>query len=197
MSHYLVGLTGGLASGKSTIAQLMRDAGFVVVDADRLVADLYQPGAAGARVIQELLGDDALRSDGAVDHAAVGARIFGDATLRARLEHLIHPLVRQRFAEIAAEHDGIVVLEATLLVEAGFADDFDCVVVVEPHPDAQLQRAIARGLTEDDARARLTAQGDGAQRRLRADRILRNEGTLEELHSAVANLISEIRALAA
>lgn len=193
MSRLLVGLTGGLASGKSTVARWLADAGFTVVDADRLVAELYAPGGAGARAVEELFGREALSAEGAVDHPKVAARVFGDDDARRRLEEAIHPLVRRRFREIAEATDGVVVLEATLLVEAGYPPDFDLVVTVEAPPDVRLERAVARGMSEDQARARLAAQGDGAARRAAADRTLDNTGTLDGLRTSVDALIAELR----
>ena len=190
----LVGLTGGLAGGKSTVAGLFRDAGFRVVDADRLVADLYRPGEPGAAAVAELFGPEALTAEGGVDHAAVAKRVFADAAARRRLEQAIHPLVRRRFQEIAAAaEEAVVVLEATLLVEAGYADDFDLVVTVEADPGTRVARARARGLSAAEARRRLAAQSDGAARRARADRVIVNDGTIEELWERVESLLAELR----
>lgn len=194
---FLLGLTGGMASGKSTVAEMLTDLGCRVVDADQLVAALYRPGQPGAEAVRGLFGDEALNDEGAVDHSAVAARVFSDPDARRRLESAIHPLVRRRFAEIAesASSDGqdLVVLEATLLVEAGFAEDFDLVVTVEAPQEVRLQRAIERGQSPEDARARLEAQGDGEVRRAGADRILTNDGTLEDLRRAVEDLVREVR----
>jgi dephospho-CoA kinase len=189
-----VGLTGGLASGKSTVARQLAAAGCLVVDADRLVAELYQPGAAGAAAVRRLFGHGALLPDGAVDHAAVAARVFADPALRERLEAAVHPLVRERFRQLAAGHDGIVVLEATLLVEAGYGDDFDLVVTVEADPAERLARAMERGMDEAAARARLAAQGDGAARRAAAERVIENDGDLAALSRQVDALLTELHA---
>ncbi len=187
-----MGLTGGIASGKSTVAGWLRDAGYRVVDADELVAELYAPGAAGAEAVRRLFGDGALSNDGAVDHAALAERVFGDGAARGRLEAAVHPLVRGRFAEILAQSAGVAVLEATLLVEAGYAPDFDLVVTVEADPELRLERAITRGLERSAAEARMRAQGDGALRRGAAHRVLVNDGGLDELRAQVDELIAEI-----
>lgn len=185
-----VGLTGGLASGKSTVARRLAEAGFHVVDADRLVAELYRPGAAGTRQVERLFGPTAIAPDGSVDKVALARRIFADRDARERLEHAVHPLVRERFAEIAGALDGgVAVLEATRLVEAGFAPDFDLIVTVEAPLELRLERAMARGLAESDARARLSVQGDGHLRRFAAHHILDNDGTLEELDEKIDRLI--------
>ncbi len=197
MSACKVGLTGGLASGKSTAAGWLRDAGFTVVDADRLVAELYQPGEPGARAVAALLGAEFLDAQGAVDHSRLAERLFADPAARAAVERAVHPLVRERFATIAAATSGVAVLEATLLVEAGYAPDFDLVVTVEAPPEERLRRALARGMPEATARARLAAQGDGAGRRAAAQRVLRNEGDLGDLRRQVDVLIAELRRRAA
>ena len=217
---FRVGLTGGLASGKSTVAGWLRDAGFQVIDADRLVAELYHPGGAGTAAARRLFGDAVLTPEGGIDHAALAARVFSDPAGRRDLEQAIHPLVRHRFEELAAaataeQRPGpagqpapttapaeqlapaalpILVLEATLLVEAGYGPRFDLIVTLEGDPEARLRRAVARGgLDEAAARARLAAQGDGARRRQGADRVIDNDGTLADLRRQVDALIAEIR----
>lgn len=192
---FLLGLTGGLASGKSTVGRLLAARDCEVVDADRLVAELYRPGAPGSTAVEALLGPDALDPSGGVDHQAVAARIFREPALRRDLEARIHPLVGQAFnARAVATTCDVVVLEAPLLVEAGLADHFDLVVTVETDPATQLARAIARGMTEADARARLAVQGDGTPRRARADYVLRNDDDLDALEDVVETLLRGIRA---
>ena len=191
-----IGLTGGLASGKSTVAGWLRDAGFLVVDADRVVAELYQPGGAGAAAVRGLFGPEYLNEQGGVDHARVAARVFGDTEARKALEKAIHPLVRQRFAEMAAQAEGITILEATLLVEAGYVPDFDLVVTVECDAETRLRRAVQRGMNEEAARARLLAQGDGEERRSAAHRRIDNCDDLPHLRRQVDDLIVELRRLA-
>ena len=197
MTRVLVGLTGGLASGKSTVARWLGEAGFLVVDADRVVADLYAPGGRGAAAVRELFGPEVLADDGAVDRPKVAEQVFSDDQARRRLEQVIHPLVRQRFADIASQADGVVVYEATLLVESGHSKNFDLVVSIEAPDDRRLNWAIARGMSDEQARARLAAQGDGARRRAGADRILTNDGTLDDLRRTVGELIEELRQRAA
>ncbi len=188
----LVGLTGGLASGKSTVAAAMARAGCRVYDADRLVAELYQPGGEGSAAVARLFGPGMLDPRGAVDRPALAARVFADPEARRALERAIHPLVRRRFLELARSEKGIVVLEATLLVEAGQVDDFDLIVLVDADPEVRVARAVARGLSEAEARARLAAQGDGARRRAAADRVVVNDGSLEDLEAQVRRLVAEI-----
>ena len=197
MAALRVGLTGGLASGKSTVARCLARAGFRVVDADRLVAGLYRAGEPGALAVAEVVGPAGLRADGAVDKVAVARRVFSDVALLRRLEAAIHPLVRRRFAEIATSTAGVVVLEATLLVESGFAPDFDLVVTVEAPAEARLRRAIRRGLGPGEARARMAAQGDAAVRRAAAQIVIENDGDLRRLRSASDELVAELRRRAA
>jgi dephospho-CoA kinase len=196
MAAYRVGLTGGLASGKSTVARRFVDAGFTVVDADQVVADLYRPGEAGAVVVAELFGKELLAADGAVDKPRLAALVFSDPAARQRLEARIHPLVRQRFAALAQAASGVLVLEATRLVEAGYGPDFDLVVTVESAPGLQLERAVARGLRRADAEARLRAQGDGGTRRASAQVELHNDGSLQALDAEVGRLVARLRAAA-
>jgi dephospho-CoA kinase len=189
-----VGLTGGIASGKSTVGRLLGEAGCFVTDADRLVAELYRPGEAGAAAVSELFGARALRPDGGVDTKRLAEIVFGDAAARRRLEAAIHPLVAQRFEALAGERGGIVVFEATLLVETGGYRRFDALVTVEAGEELRISRAVARGLAEDDARARLRAQATSEQRLAAADYVIRNEGTVAELRVQVDEVVRELRA---
>jgi dephospho-CoA kinase len=190
-----VGLTGGLASGKSTVARWLSEAGFLVVDADTLVAEMHQPGGPGAAAVRDLFGPEALTAEGGADHARVAARIFSDAQARRALEKAIHPLVRDRFAEIAGKAQGVVILEATLLVEAGYAPELDFIVTVECDAETRLRRAEQRGMDAAAARARLLAQGDGEERRRAAHRLLDNCCDLPHLRGQVDELIVELRRL--
>ncbi|MCP3960529.1 MAG: dephospho-CoA kinase [bacterium] len=192
MSRFLLGLTGGLASGKSTVGRWLAEAGFEMVDADRVVAELYAPGGRGAAAVRELFGGEALTPEGAVDRPRVAEIVFADDEARRSLEHAVHPLVRQHFAEIAGAAEGIVVYEATLLVESGHCEVFDLVVSVEAPEEKRLEWAVARGMDRESAAARLAAQGDGEKRRSGADHILWNDGTLDDLRKKVDELITEL-----
>ncbi|MCH9647401.1 MAG: dephospho-CoA kinase [Deltaproteobacteria bacterium] len=189
----LVGLTGGMASGKSTVARLLKEKGCTVFDADQVVADLYQPNEPGTIAVHQQFGPEMLAEDGSVDRAQLGAKVFADQGARGRLEAAIHPLVRQRTAELLNSAHGIVVYEATLLVEAGRADGFDLLISVEAEENRRLLRAVARGMDEAAARARLVAQGDGALRRGRADIILNNDGSEADLEQSVDDLFSDLQ----
>ena len=193
MSPYRVGLTGGLAAGKSTVAGWLSEAGFRVIDADQLVAELYRPGAEGAVAVTELFGAEFLAADGSVDHPRLAREVFAESGARRRLEEAIHPLVKQQFDELTRGGNGVAVLEATLLVEAGFVPDFDLVVTVEADPELRLQRAVARGLEPAAARRRLEAQSEPALRLAAAHRVLWNNGSLDQLRGEVDELVTELR----
>ena len=192
MATLRVGLTGGIAAGKSTVSSWLRDAGYLVVDADQIVADLYRPAGEGARLVGEMFGLSFLTTDGGVDHRRLAQRVFADQEALGRLEAAIHPLVRREFANRSRETEQVAVLEAPLLVEAGFAPDFDLLVTVESAPALRLERAVARGLSEKEAASRLAAQTDEATRVAAADVVLRNEGSLTDLRRQVDELIEEI-----
>lgn len=197
----LVGLTGGLASGKSTVARMLEERGCRVVDADDVVAWLYESGRAGARAVAELFGRDVVDTAGSVDRGRLARLVFADPEARRRLEAAIHPLVRRRFEELAAAGAGegaaVVVLEATLLVEAGFTDAFDLVVTVEAPEAVRRERAVARGLSGEQAQARLDAQGTGEARRAAADVTIDNGGDLAALERRVEALAADLARRAA
>lgn len=196
MATLKVGLTGGLASGKSTVGRWLEEAGLRVVDADEIVASLYEPEGIGSARVRELFGDSVLKADGAVDRVKLAERVFSDEASRRRLEAEIHPLVGEAFARIAESTRGIVILEATLLVESGLAPLFDIVVTVEADQETRRQRAIRRGLSEQEAAARLAAQGTGESRRDGAHRTIRNDGSMPDLRAQVDALIDDLRELA-
>lgn len=190
-----IGLTGGIASGKSTVGAWLGEAGFTVVDADEVVESLYRSGQPGAEAVRELFGPAALDGAGSVDHARLAELVFADPAALESLEERIHPLVRSRFSEIAAASKEPVVLEATLLIEAGYAPDFDLVVTVEAEAELRIERAIARGLSEREARARFAAQADRSFRERAAHRVLSNDSSLEDLRAQVDRLVETVRTL--
>lgn len=203
MPRFRIGLTGGLASGKSTVARQLAAAGFQVVDADAIVSELYAPGQPGAGAVAAIFGANYLSKGGAVDKPRLARLVFADDAARAKLEAAIHPLVRAFFSRLGTAANDLtdlaparprpIVLEATRLVEAGYAPDFDLIVTVEAAPDLRLARAVARGLPREEALRRLAAQGDGAERRAAAHRVIENDGTPEALRAQVDALVAEIR----
>lgn len=182
-----IGLTGGIGSGKSTVAKLLVERGAVLIDADRIAREVVAPGTPGLAAVVDVFGDGVLTADGALDRPALAALVFADPQARARLDALVHPLVRARSAELLAEvPDGAVVVnDVPLLVETGQAASYDLVLVVEAGTETRVARLVGRGLTEDDARARIGAQATDEQRRAVADVVLDNTGTPEELAAQV------------
>lgn len=192
----LVGLTGGIASGKSAVADLLAAHGAVIVDADVLAREVVAPGTPGLAEVVERFGPSVLApSDddrpAELDRAALGAIVFADPDARRDLEAIVHPRVRARAAEMtaAAPDDAVVVQVIPLLVETGQSAAFDVVVVVDVDPAVQLARLMARnGLTEAEAQARIDAQATREQRLAVADEVLDNSGTPEQLTRAVDEL---------
>ncbi|MCC3291089.1 MULTISPECIES: dephospho-CoA kinase [unclassified Arthrobacter] len=186
-----VGLTGGIAAGKSLVARTLVRCGAVLVDADALAREVVEPGTEGLAAVVEAFGPQILAADGSLDRPALAAVVFGDEERRTVLNGIIHPLVRARAAQLAAEAppDGILVQDIPLLVETGQAGNFDFVVVVEAPEDVRLQRMVQdRGMDPEAARARITAQATPEQRAEAADVVLHNTGTPEELVTAVRDL---------
>lgn len=182
-----VALTGGLASGKSTAAAGLERRGAAVIDADRVVHELYRPGAEGARAVAELFGAEVLAADGSVDRHLLGDRVLADRKARDDLEAIIHPLVRQRIAAWVAELAAgtappqAAVVEAALLVETGSYRGYDLLVVVWCRPEQQLERAMARGMSEARARQLLAAQMPLDDKRRMAQLVIDNSGDRDHL----------------
>lgn len=187
-----VALTGGIASGKSTVGGWLRELGCIVSDSDQLVAELYQPGQPGTAAVRKLFSKDLLDADGAVDRAKLADRVFADPAELRKLEAVIHPLVGQAYASLVARSEGILVFEVPLLVETGGADRYDAVVTVEARPALRLQRAVDRGVDPASAKARIATQTDSASRRAVADYVLENEGSIEDLHRQVEDLVAAL-----
>ncbi|MCC3271566.1 dephospho-CoA kinase [Arthrobacter zhangbolii] len=186
-----VGLTGGIAAGKSLVARTLVECGAVLIDADALAREVVEPGTDGLAAVVEAFGPSVLAQDGSLDRAALAAVVFGDDERRAVLNGIIHPLVRARAAALAAEapQDGILVQDIPLLVETGQAGNFDFVLVVEAPEEERLVRMVRdRGMDPDAARARIAAQATAAERAEAADVVLHNTGTPEDLAAAVRAL---------
>ncbi|WP_110181543.1 dephospho-CoA kinase [Nocardioides solisilvae] len=189
-----VGLTGGVASGKSTVSRILAELGAVVVDADLLAREAVAVGSDGLAEVVAEFGPGVLTPEGELDRPAVGALVFADEERRRALEAIIHPRVRARAAELEAEAGAaLVVHDIPLLVETGQADRFDAVVVVDVPVETQVERMVRdRGATEDEARARIAAQASREQRLAAATHVLDNSGTREELRAAVTRLYREL-----
>ena len=195
MTGRRVGLTGGVASGKSTVSAMLRDLGAVVVDADLLAREVVAPGTEGLAEIVAAFGPGVLTPDGALDRPAMGARVFAEDDARRRLEAIIHPRVRQRGAELeaAAGPGAVVVHDIPLLAETGQGAAFDAVVVVDVPVETQVERMMsARGMTRAEAEARVAAQASREQRRAVATYVVDNTGTLEDLRERVTEVFEEI-----
>jgi dephospho-CoA kinase len=188
-----IGLTGGIGSGKSTASALLAERGAVVVDADRIAREVVEPGTPGLAAVADAFGDGVLRPDGSLDRPALAAIVFTDEDARRRLDGIVHPLVRARSAEIvgALAPDAVVVHDVPLLVETGQAGSYDVVLVIEADAETRVARLVQRGLSEDDARARIAAQATDEQRRAVADVVLDNGGTPGELGAQVDRFWAE------
>ncbi len=187
-----VGLTGGLASGKSTVAEILADLGAAVLDADEIVRALYREGGAGAAAARDLFGDSVLGPDGRVDRTRIAAIVFSDPAARHALEARIHPLVGEErgrfFAQAEKSGAPVAVVEASQLLEAGTQSDYDRVLLVMAPEEERIRRWGDRGGDPEDARRRISAQIRAEIARERADDVIVNNGTLEDLRRKVTEL---------
>jgi dephospho-CoA kinase len=184
----MVGLTGGIGAGKSAVADRLVTHGAVLIDADRLAREAVAAGTDGLAEVVAAFGSGVVGHDGTLDRAALASRVFGDDEARRRLEKIIHPRVRARTAELAAAAppDAVVVNDVPLLVEAGLAKAYQVVIVVLADEETRVARLVGdRGMTRDEAYARIRAQATDEQRRAVADVVIVNDGTLEDLHKKV------------
>ncbi|MDT5166982.1 MAG: dephospho-CoA kinase [Mycobacterium sp.] len=179
-----IGLTGGIGAGKSTVSATFSQRGGVIVDGDVISREVVEPGTEGLAALVDAFGDDILLADGALDRPALAAKAFSSDESRKTLNGIVHPLVGKRRSEIiaAVPEDSVVVEDIPLLVESGMAPLFPLVVVVYADAELRVKRLVEhRGMTEADARARIAAQADDAQRRAVADVWLDNSGSSEAL----------------
>ncbi|MFC6082875.1 dephospho-CoA kinase [Sphaerisporangium aureirubrum] len=179
-----VGLTGGIGSGKSEAARRLGALGAVVIDADKIAREVVEPGTSGLALIVDEFGPEMLRPDGALDREKLGRVVFADPERLARLNAIVHPRVGERVAELQrqAPEDAVVVYDVPLLAENGLAPMYDVVIVVDAPDDVRLSRLTTlRGMTEDDALARIKAQATREDRLAVADIVIPNEGPLDEL----------------
>ncbi len=181
-----VALTGGIGSGKSTVARAFASRGAIVVDADRIARDIVEPGQPALTEIRERFGPGVIQPDGTLDRPGLAAVVFGDARALADLNSITHPRIAQRSAAIMAEAPAgsVVVYDMPLLVEQRLTEGWDQIVVVETPMDLRLERlGRDRGMASDDARARVAAQASDAERRAVADYLIVNDGTPEQLEA--------------
>lgn len=190
-----VGLTGGIGAGKSEVSRLLVECGAVLIDADRIAREVVAPGTPGLAAIVETFGEGVLAADGSLDRPRLGSLVFADPDKLAALNAVVHPLVGARSAELeaAAPEDAVVVHDVPLLTENGLAPLYDVVVVVDAAPETQLDRLVRlRGMTEDDARARMAAQATREQRREIADVVIDNDVPLAELRARVKDVWADL-----
>jgi len=191
---FQIGLTGGIASGKSTVARMFAERGAVIVDADAVAREVVEPGEPALDAIVAEFGPSILLPDGTLDRDALAAVVFADPDANARLREITHPAIGARMGalvEAQRETDNIVVLDAPLLVEAGWTGM--PLVVVAADEDVQVERMVRdRAMTEGDARARIASQAPLAEKLDKADFVIWNNGTLDALASRVDEVWAEV-----
>jgi len=192
----LVGLTGGIGSGKSTVAGMLSVRGAVVLDSDVLAREAVEPGTSGFDAVVARFGDGVLGSDGTLDRHALASIVFADDAARADLEAIVHPAVRRAIAEAVAANahtDDVVVVDSPLLIETSAHEGFPLVVVVTASADARVARLVERGMDEADVGARMAAQMPLEEKVALADLVVDNDGTPAELEERVDRLWSDLR----
>jgi dephospho-CoA kinase len=188
---HIVGLTGGIGSGKTSVSTMLRDLGYQVIDADAITREVQAPGQPTLAAIIEAFGAEVLQEDGTLDRAALAARVFSDPQQLAVLNAIVHPAVGAEIDRRLDEHrptDAVVVLDVPLLVESG-RDDLELLIVVDVEPEVAVRRLVDhRGFAESDARARIANQVDRQARLAKADVVIDNNGSPDDLARAVAQL---------
>ncbi|HET7752287.1 MAG TPA: dephospho-CoA kinase [Anaeromyxobacteraceae bacterium] len=193
----IIGLTGGIGSGKTAFSALLRARGAAVINADRLARDVVAPGSPGLAEIVSTFGEEVLDASGGLDRKRMAARVFSDRDARVKLEKIVHPLVRAAMADevqrLSEAGTPLVLYDVPLLYEAGRERDVDAVVVVWAPHEAQLARLAARdGLSAAEAEARMAAQLPLDEKARRADFVVVNDGTLEDLAAKADALLSDL-----
>ncbi|MRG58517.1 dephospho-CoA kinase [Agromyces sp. CFH 90414] len=201
---YLIGLTGGIASGKSTVARRLYEHGAIHIDADQLARKVVEPGTPAFASIVEAFGPDIVRADGVLDRERLGGIVFADDAARARLNGIVHPAVRELSGRLIVkaeqeDPDAVVVYDVPLLVEASVDHPFDLIVVTSAGRGVQVKRLVEeRGLEPDHAEARVDAQVDDEERRKIADVVIDTSGslghTMSQADALWARIVEERRA---
>ncbi|WP_375504926.1 dephospho-CoA kinase [uncultured Jatrophihabitans sp.] len=192
-----IGLTGGVGSGKSTVAALLAERGAVIIDADAIAREVVAKGTPGLAAVIEAFGTQVLTATGELDRPAMASIVFTDEDKLAALNAIVHPLVGARVAELLAGTgaDDIVVNDVPLLVETNpQAEGFDLVIVVEASLSTRLERLASRGMAEQDARGRMARQASDEQRRAAADVVIDNDGSLDDLRAEVDRAWARVEA---
>ncbi|MGW7072688.1 dephospho-CoA kinase [Streptomyces sp. NPDC054855] len=190
-----VGLTGGIGAGKSEVSRLLVASGAVLIDADKIAREVVEPGTPGLAKVVETFGQEILAPGGTLDRPKLGSVVFADPAKLAALNAIVHPLVGARSAELeeAAPEDAVVIHDVPLLAENGLAPLYDLVVVVDASPETQLDRLVRlRGMSEEDARARMAAQATREKRLEIADLVIDNDGPLEGLEQRVGDVWADL-----
>jgi dephospho-CoA kinase len=195
----VVGLTGGIATGKSTFSAALRAAGAPVIDADLLARQVVEPGRPELEAVVAAFGEEVRAPDGGLDRRKLGARVFSDPAARQRLEAILHPAVRRAMlaesARLSAQGHGLAVYDVPLLFEVGLDQELDCTVLVYAPPAAALARILARDqLSRAEAEARVATQLPIDAKAARADVVVLNEGTVEQLQAKAGPLLVDLRA---
>lgn len=191
---FLVGLTGGIGSGKSSVARILANLGAIVIDADAVAREVVEPGQPALTKLVERFGPGVLASDGTLDRAAVAAIVFDDADARADLNAITHPAVGEEITRriAGAPPDAVVIVDVPLLVESGMTRLYEMVLVVEASREVRLDRLEERGLTRADAEARMAVQASDDARRAIADVVIDNAGDLDALREHVTEAWTEV-----
>ncbi len=189
-----VALTGGIGSGKSTVAELLRERGAVIVDADAIAREVVEPGQPALAEIVDEFGREVLQPGGSLDRKVLAAKVFDDSERLAALNRITHPRIAQRAQDLmaAAPQDSVIVYDIALLVEQSLHQGWDCVLVVEASADIRLGRLMSsRDMSADEVRARMAAQASDEERRAVADVVITNNGDVSSLASQVAQVWQE------
>jgi dephospho-CoA kinase len=194
----VIGLTGGIAAGKSTVSEALREAGAIVIDADTIGHEAYQPGTATQAALIEAFGREIVADSGEIDRRKLGAIVFADPAQRRRLQDIVWPrmkeMMRQRIADLRAAGADVVVIEAAVLIEADWLDLVDEVWVVQVPEEIAMQRLMTRnGFSADDARARIRAQITNEERARHAQVIIDNSGSVEDARKQVQSEVQRLK----
>ena len=188
----LIGLTGGIGSGKSTVAKRLVELGATEIDADVLAREVVEPGSEGLKQVTARFGTDLVKSDGSLDRALLAERAFGDSQSRKDLEGILHPLIQKLSRLRIAETQGVVVYTIPLLVETNATLPFDKIITVSAPESVRIDRLVkSRGMTSQEAQARISAQATDSQREAIADFVIESDCSMEELMKRVDHFFQE------